>query len=389
MRRGIGVLLGGLMFCALQVHAQDSASNFQYRFGGYYKSLFTASHSFITGDPYADSLNRLRLSFDGGWKHALFFHVDYDNEIHAGNLITEPDFNLVRQRQDNEYFDLLHVFVNEPHIYWDTSLYRGYLTVRHGSAELTLGRQRIAWGTAHYWSPADVFNPISPLQVETDEHEGVDAAQLSLRLPKNLHWSIVYAPQNGIDSSSEATRIATNVHNFDVAAFAGRFRQDWMAGGTFAGQWGGAGLRGELTYTWRANSDESNALRVTFGSDYALTSKLYVVGEYFYNQGQPPQPSSGQAFNPSDLLRFTNEIITLDRHFLSGGARYALTPLFHVEGYAVIDAQGPGVFLMPVATYSLSNNSDLTAGGQLFASSSGGEFRRVPNLFYAQFTVHF
>jgi hypothetical protein len=387
MRRG--VLLAGLLLCALQAHGQDSTSNFQYHFRGYYRSLFTTSHSFFTDDAYGDSLNRVRLSFDGGWKHTVFVHVDYDNEIHFGNLIAEPDFDLVRQRQANEYFDLLHVWVNEPHAYWDTSLYRGYLTVRHGRAEFTVGRQRIAWGTAHFWSPADVFNPISPLQVEADEREGVDAAQLSLRLPKSLRWSIVYAPQEGFNRSTEATRFATNVHNFDVAAFAGRFRRDWMAGGTFAGQWGGAGLRGELTYTWRANSSESNALRLTFGSDYALSSKLYVVGEYFYNQGQPPRITPGQPINPAELLRFTNEIFTLRRHFLSGGTRYAVTPLFHLEGYAVVDVQGPGVFFLPIATYSLSNNADLTAGGQLFATAPRGEFQGVPNLFYAQFTVHF
>ena len=384
-----GALLVGLLLCVLQAHAQDSSSNFQYRFSGYYRSLLSASHSYFTGDPYADCLNRVRLSFDGDWKQALFLHVDYDNEAHFGNLITEPDFDLVRQRQDNEYFDLLHVFVNEPHAYWDTSLYRGYLAVRHGPAELTVGRQRIAWGTAHFWSPADVFNPISPLQVEGDEREGVDAAQLSLRLPRNLHWSVVYAPQSGINRSTEATRIAGNIHNFDVAGFAGRFQEDWMTGGTFAGQWRGAGLRGELTYTWRANSAQPNALRLTFGSDYALNSKLYLVGEYFYNQGQLPGMTPGQPPNPSELLHFTNEIFTLDRHFLSGGLRYAVTPLLHVAGYTVVDAQGPGVFFMPLATYSLSNNADLTAGGQLFASAPAGEFQYARNLFYLQFTVHF
>jgi hypothetical protein len=369
--------------------AQDASPSFQYRFSGVYRNLATASHSYFTGDPYADDLNRLRLSLEIGWKHTVFVHVDYDNELHFGNLNAQPDFDLVRQRQDNEYFGLQHVLLDETHAYWDTSLYRGYITVRHGAAELTLGRQRIAWGTAHFWSPADVFNPISPLQVEADEREGVDAAQLSVRLPRNLRWSIVYAPQNGFERSMEATRISTNVHNFDVAAFAGRIREDWIGGGSFAGQWGGAGLRGELTYTRRANPSQADALRLTFGSDYAVNSKLYLIGEYFYNQGQPTGMNPGQPPNGSDLLRFTNEIFTLHRHFLSGGTRYAVTPLFHVEGYAVVDVQGPGLFFMPMATYSLGNNTDLTAGAQLFATVAGGEYQRVPNLFYLQFTEHF
>ena len=189
--------------------ASDSSS-LRYRFSGSFRNLVTASHSFFTGDAYGDDLNRLRLGLDGSWRQSLLVHVEYDNELHFGNLTGEPDFDLIRQRQGSSYFDLLHVWVDDKHAYWDTSLYRGYLTYRHGNAELTLGRQRIAWGTAHFWSPTDVFNPISPLQIEADEREGVDAAQLSVRLPRDFRWSVVYAPQDGISRSTEAMRIAKN-----------------------------------------------------------------------------------------------------------------------------------------------------------------------------------
>ena len=374
--------------CAGAQSTRDSQA-FQYRFGGYYRSLLTSSHSYFTGDVYGDSLNRLRLSLDAKWNRSLTVHVDYDNDLHFGSLITEPDFDLIRQRQSACYLDLLHIWVDEKHAYWDTSLYRGYLTLRHGPAELTAGRQRIAWGTAHFWSPADVFNPISPLQVEEDEREGVDAAQLSIRLPKDLRWSTVYAPQDGIDHSTEATRIATTVHNFDLAVLGGRFRQDWLAGADFAGQLRGAGLRGELTYTSRASSSQSNALRLTFGSDYAINNKWYVLAEYFYNQGQPPGYTPGQPFNPSVLLQYTNEIYTVQRHFVSAGARYSVTPLLNLQTYAVVDPVGRGVLFLPEASYNLTTNTDLSVGGQLFASSSTGEFHRVPNLFNLLFTVHF
>ena len=162
-----------------------------------------------------------------------------------------------------------------------------------------------------------------------------------------------------------------------------------MAGGDFAGQWGGAGLRGEATYTWRSNSAERNALRFTAGSDYAFTPKFYLVGEYFYNQGQPSGLAPGQTFDPSVLLRLTSEIFTLRRHFLSAGARYELTPLLHLESYTVVDLQGPSVFYMPVVRYSLTANTELTAGGQLFASSQGGEFQPLHNLIYVEFLAHF
>lgn len=393
--RGAPALLGvALLLTAAPAAAQPPPSagqepHFQFLFSGYYKSLFTASESFFTGETYADSLNRLRLSFDGSWGRSVQFHVDWDNEAHFGNLNALPEFELVRHRQDAAYFDLQHTFVDKEHAYWDTSLYRGYVTVRSERAALTVGRQRIGWGTARFWSPADVFNPISPLQIEAEERQGVDAAQLEWTLPGNLAWTLVYAPQSGFNRSASATRLAATVHDYDVAGFVGRFARNWMAGGEFAGQWGGAGLRGELTYTWHDDPAEGNALRATFGADYAFRNTLYLVGEYFYNQGQPAGLLPGGSFDPSTLLRFTNEIFTRRRHFLSGGATYEITPLFKLEGYTVVDLQGPSLFLMPQARYNLTPNTDLAVGGQLFASSSGGEFEGAHNLFYLELLLHF
>ena len=387
-----GLLAAWLFLAAVAASAQQPAAAgpaWKFHFNGYYESLFSASRSIFTNDSYGDSLNRLRLSMDGIRGSSIFFHVDLDNEAHFGNLIGLPDFELVRQRQASAYLDLLHVNVDEPHAYWDTSIYRAFVVLRSGRATLTVGRQRIAWGTARFWSPADVFNPISPLQIEADERQGVDAAQLELSLPKNLTWTLVYSPQDGFNRSAVATRLGTTWHNYDIAGFVGRFGQDWMAGGDFAGQWGGAGLRGEATYTWRANPAEHNALRFAAGSDYAFTPKFYLVGEYFYNQGQPSGLAPGQAFDPAVLLRLTREIFTLHRHFLSAGGSYELTPLLHVESYTVLDMEGRSVFYMPLVRYSLTANTDLTAGGQLFVSAQGGEFQPLHNLFYVELLAHF
>lgn len=383
------LLAGAVTAAAQQSSSTSKTSAFELHLGGYYKSLFTTSKSFITGESYGDSLNRLRLSLEGRHGESLLFHVEFDNEAHFGNLNTLPDFELVRQRQASTLFDLLHPFVDRDHAYWDVSLYRGSVTIRNNRAALTLGRQRIGWGTARFWSPVDVFNPLSPLQIEGEERQGVDAAQLELSLPRDLTWTLVYAPQARFNRSTTAMRLSTTLHNYDVAGFVGRFARDWVAGGEFAGQWGGAGLRGEATYTWRDNPVEQDALRLTFGSDYAFTPKFYLVGEYFYNRGQPSGFVPGQPVDPALFLRFTREIFTLRRHFVSAGARYELTPLLHLEGYTVVDVKGPSTFFMPLVRYSLTANTDLTVGGQLFAAAQDGEFRPLHNLLFIEFLAHF
>jgi hypothetical protein len=44
---------------------------------------------------------------------------------------------------------------------------------------------------------------------------------------------------------------------------------------------------------------------------------------------------------------------------------------------------------MPQATYNLTANTDLTIGGQLFASKPGAEFDGISNLIFAELLVHF
>jgi hypothetical protein len=377
---------------AMPAAAQTSAWSQQ--FGGYFKDLASASRSYFTDEAWADNLVRLRLTYNakyGSWFEA---HVDYDNELHAGNLIGLPDFGLIRDRQNAAWLPLKHTIVDEPHFYWDTSLYRGFVSLRSSSTTLTLGRQRIGWGTARFWSPMDMFNPISPLQIEADERQGVDAALVQTRTPGELRWSAVYAPQNGFRRSASAVRLSRTIHNYDFDAVAARFAADWVAGVDFAGQVRGAGVRGELTYRWRHPVSgvvpiaTKDALRFVVGADYAFANSLYLVAEYFYNQGQP-DIAPGQALNPGVLLQFSSEIFTLRRHFLSGGATYDITPLWKVESYAVADLTGPSVVVLPRLSHSLTANTDLNIGAQLFASATGGEFHGISNLVYAEVVVHF
>jgi hypothetical protein len=89
------------------------------------------------------------------------------------------------------------------------------------------------------------------------------------------------------------------------------------------------------------------------------------------------------------LCRYSNEILTLQRHFLSGGVTYALTPLWKAETFGVSDLTGPSVVLRPRLSHSLSSDADLNFGAQLFASAPKGEFHGLSPLAHVEFVVHF
>ncbi len=354
---------------------------------GAFRSLFRASRAYVTREPYVDSLNRFRATVDGGRGYALSYRVEIDADTHLGTGMETADFELVRRRQDGAWANLLVVVVDAPHAYADVSLYRGTVALRSSSATVTLGRQRIAWGTARFWSPADLFNPIDPLQVEGDIRQGVDAVQAEWADPSgSLRASMVYGP-NRAGRSVAATRVGGTVGVWDVAGFGGRFRGDWVGGAEVAGQAGGAGLRGEITYTWRGDPARSNVLRATAGWDFAWP-KLYLVAEYFYNQGQPSCDAIGSC-DAIAALASGDELVTFHRHFVSGGATYDVTPLVETDAYIVVDVVGGSVMVNPVVRYDVATNADLSIGAQLFARANGGEFDRVSNLFFAQIDVHF
>ncbi len=371
--------------------AQTGTQGWTQRWSGLFKDLASGSRSYVTQEAWGDNMDRLRLAYDGKHRDWLAVHVEYDNEFHGGTLTGLPDFALVRERQGGAWLDARHVLIDRPHAYWDMSLYRGTVSLRRGPATLTLGRQRIGWGTARFWSPMDMFNPISPLQVEAEERQGVDAGLAAFRTAGSLRWNVVYAPQDGFGRSTSAVRLSRTIRNYDFDAAGGRFGRDWVAGFDFAGQLRGAGLRGEMTYRWRHPApgvvalSNGDALRLVAGADYAFAGGLYLVAEYFYNQAQP----NVQGNDFTDLLRFSSEIFTRRRHFLSAGASYPVTPLWKVETYVVTDAAGPSAAILPKVSHNLTANTDLNFGAQIFASSRTGEFQGLADLAYVELVVHF
>ena len=388
------MIVGPVLLAWLLLAAQDapatppSHARWTQAVSGSFRSLFTASRSLATHEGYADDLERLRLKVSGSRGDAFSYEIVLDSETHVGSRVGLPDFAAVRRRQDAAWLDLRRVIVDERNMYSDLSLYRGSVSFRSASMTATLGRQRIAWGTARFWSPADLFNPIDPLQVEGDVRQGVDAAQFEWA-PVGSRWrtAAVYAPQSASNRAIAAAQLGGTVSGWDIAVFGGRFRRDWVGGVDAAGEWGGAGLRAEMTYTRRGDGEPGkDALRLAVGADYAW-SRLYLAGEYFYNQAQPSCQSIAACAAAS--LGPTAELFTRRRHFISAGASCSVTPLLKAETNLVADLSGSSVFVGPLVRYNAAANVDLAVGGQIFAGGRQGEFHGLARLLFAQVDVHF
>ncbi len=162
---------------------------------------------------------------------------------------------------------------------------------------------------------------------------------------------------------------------------AGEFRENGVAGFGFTGDLGGAGLRGEATYT---DPDTGHDYwQAMLGWDYSFRNTLYVMFEYLYNEGNVKQPAAPGGFTPDSNRRvFSGEIETRNSNFLASGLSYDITPLVKVSSLLIYDIDDSSVFFAPALAWNILPNLDWTLGAQLFAGNDSSEYGDQPDVYY-------
>lgn len=347
-------------------------------FSGYYKNLLIDSKTvFPLERPYTLDLNRLRLELTGALTEALALDLQYDNEVLFGSYLRTEQFQIRKEQAPVQYWKLESTYADSSSYYAHHRLYRGAVTFSAGDADLHLGRQRIAWGTGRFWSPLDILNPFSPVQIEREERVGVDAALFEYKLGALTRLGVVYAPQHTSGQSSSAFLWHDNRAGVDYSIIAGRFARERIAGTDVATQLGEAGLRAEFVQTQR--DDGKQYARVLLGVDYAFANTLTLSGELYYNGAGAADRS---AYDFAAL--FSGKIQNVGRKYIGAYGSYELTPLFKWTNYLVINLGDRSSFFSPSFNYSLRSNLDLTFGAQWFRGATGAEYGRFNDAYYAQ-----
>lgn len=377
MRKKLALLVAAVLMPVAAWAADDSASDGGVEITGYYKNLLLHSKTlpaFGPGESYLLDLNRLRLEFKGRLSERVDFDFQYDNEILLGNYLETAQFRTLDSRPPDTHFDLEGNYHRGDKLLGRHRLYRGYMRLVLPEADLRIGRQRIAWGTAQFWNPVDLLNPFNPIQVEREERIGVDAAVLDWNTGPLSRLSLVHAKHRG--GTSSAARWRTNQAGFDLSVLAGRFRDGTVTGIDFAGQAGEIGLRGEMTHT---DSPRARFNRAVVGADYTFRNSLSLNAELYYN-GEGAANASAYDFNR--LL--IGEIQNVARRYLGLYAGYDVSPLLRWDNHLVVNRDDHSYFFSPRAIYSLSDNWELVAGVQFFRGESGSEYGAFNDLYFFQ-----
>lgn len=380
MRRIAGALLCGVALQAAP--AQEVPFTSSWRLSGYYLTLLTRSTTLIpTAERYALDLNRLRLKLDARVARTVRLDVQYDNELLWGSYLRTGQFALLRDPVPDQSLDLEHTHASGRSLLARHRLYRASATWSSGANDITVGRQRIAWGNGLFWSPLDLLNPFDATRIERDERDGIDALLVSRQLASLAHWNAVVAPSTPRSPPVVAAYVHWNAGGADYSLAGGRVRGADFVGADFSSRLGGLGIRAEASASRR---NAARDVRALIGADYGFANTLTLSGELYFNGAGAGHPDD---YDIEGLLE--GRVRSLARRYGALAMTYDLTPLLKVLAYGVVNFDDRSAVFWPGLEYSLSRTWSLSGGMQAFSGKPASEYGRFHNVVHLQAKAFF
>ncbi len=312
-------------------------------------------------------------------KERLTLKIDYDHQPYFGSFVSTGDFRIAkRQAEERQFLDLSQTFVEEDGGFYEHRLYRASIIYESGYFDLEIGRQQIPWGVGRFFTPTDLFNPFNPTQIELDERDGVDAANLTVKNIKGIKAQFVYTPPGKqLHPQRYLARISGDVKNYEVGLIGGRVKRDFAYGFDLQGNLKNSAVRGEFLY--REARLEKDFIQFMVNADYNFPHNIYGLLEYYFNGQGRLKPADYQL---DRLIR--GEIRQLNKNYLACLLGHDLTPLIRIENRFIYNLDDTSFFERPEIRYEIMSNLVLTLGVQLYLGANNDEFGRPKNLFLGE-----
>ncbi len=373
------LLLAGILFSpssfSLPIVSKD---DFQLEFSGYLQELAFHTDEFM-GKDFSLSQSRARLVLDFNLPLGFSARISQSLQYDSGSALTNPFYQISKELAPETYFKWEKEIIDEHTQKLSWSIYRAWVNYENDWVHIRVGRQRVALGSAYFYSPLDLFNPQSPLSLEPDERIGVDGASIELYLGKSTYFTLAYGIGDVIDESRFAGAFKTTIKSYDLSLICARIFEDWTYGLAFSGYIKSASFYGEIAYFVPEQEDEF--FRSTLGLQYGFANNVILTAEYYHNEGVI---SEQELLMSGGAVIFQDPLRTLDRNFLGINIGAELTPLVQVNFAIIYDLDSDsfynGLSFSYLAPYSLT----ISAGAQLFDGKEQGDFGTLPNFLWAK-----
>ena len=420
-RAAAPVLVAALIFFAGPAGAVDRVS-----FRGYIKNfsiLLIPPASLQEGtavdEPDLGAVNnrlRLEMEYRPATRISVDFAYDVSPRIQDKRLFEQgflsPGLTLPEYRL-TDFRDVLYPGPGE--IPESFALYHNLdrlsVTVRTSRADIILGRQAVAWGSARVINPTDIIAPFSFNELDKEERQGVDAVRVRIPLGTmdELDLGVVAGRKFVPGKSAFFIRGKTYQLKTDISGLLIAFRNHLLLGLDLARSLGGAGIWVEAAWVipeafreGRQEKDEGY-VRFSSGLDYSLSGTTYGFIEYHFSSAGSGRPEDYISLFGTSSYRDA-AVYLLGRHYLNLGATAQVSPLILFTGLVIFNLNDGSAVLAPQLEYNIAENIYLSAGGyigfgkkpEILPPAAGStpllwrsEFGSYPDLLFTSFRVYF
>ncbi|MGA1790105.1 MAG: hypothetical protein ACMUIM_01345 [bacterium] len=369
------------------------------------------------GSPIGAVNTRLRLKLAVRPDGPLNFHAAYDlsPRIQDPSLFKKSPYPFAMDPSSYrvEDFDTLITPKGENP---DTSfglyhnLDRFFLTLQYGFGDIYIGRQAIAWGSAHMINPTDILAPFSFTELDQEERFGVDALRIRVPISMMSELDMGYVFGKDFSSREHAFFIRGKGYHWrtDMAVLLMGFKEHAMVGIDLTRSIGGAGVWLEAAYVKPEFFRDSNApadstyddtayTRISIGMDGSLNEKLYGFVEYHFNSAGASSPEGYQDLFSTPAYR-DGAVYLIGEHYLCIGGNYQLHPLAPMNANLLYNLQDHSLSFSPQIEYNIAEDIYIAAGATLgIGKRPAGpgdprlrsEFGAYPDMYWASFRIYF
>lgn len=334
----------------------------------------------------------------------LEFHVGMRNNFTFGPLVAQYNklFDYADlATYDDGFLDLTWIISSDNSNVLYTNLDRLNIKWTLDKFEVTVGRQRINWGTNLVWNPNDIFNAFNYFDFNYLERPGSDAILLeyytsdfsSIQLAGKLNYRQELVDTLTLEKKLSLTAAALykfNKWNYDFQFFGGMMQTDITAGLGWSGNIGGAGFTGEASWFRDIDNfaDTTGIIIASISANYIFKNQLMInmsviynsngTTDYAYKNSQGGLGSFSTLFSSS--LNVKN--LTPSRFDIFAQLSYPATPLINVSLSGMLNPYDKSSYIGPSATFSLTDNISLMLVGQLFLGDTLTEFGDFGQMYF-------
>lgn len=334
-----------------------------------------------------DVLGDLRLSWSphwGRWSFDSAYRIAFDAGDTPRLTALQNGLALFPAAPPATWWNSSNTFIHERRLTATQRIDRLSLayTTTHWVARF--GRQALTWGAGLVFRPMDLFDPFAPNATDTEYKPGTDMfyGQYLFDDGSDLETVIVPRPahQGGgptANASSFALRFHTTVEDHQTTWLIARDHGDMVAAIGVNGALGGASWNTEIVPTFVNGGGTYVSLLANISNAGTLWARdiVYFV-EYFRNGFGLDGNGYALTDLPEPLIDRLLRGQTFDtgRDYLAAGAQLQWTPLLKIAPTMIVNLNDRSLYLLGQATYSLSDNLNLIAGGQLPVGPARTEF---------------